>query len=112
MLVNFEKVRFAVAGVGRAILSSAVLSCLLAAACSNGTPSTGTGAHSCADCAQAAACCAAVLAAMGDTTSQCSSSEEICSTLSDITEQREYINGCDAYVMAHAEGDAAPAACQ
>jgi hypothetical protein len=38
---------------------------------------------------------------------QCSSSETVCSSLNDIATQREYINSCDAYLMAHAATDAA-----
>jgi hypothetical protein len=33
---------------------------------------------------------------------QCSSSETVCASINDIATQREYINTCDAYLMAHA----------
>jgi hypothetical protein len=82
------------------------------AACSSSLPSTGTGAHSCSDCAQAAACCQAVLAAMGNTSSQCSTNESVCSSLDDINEQREYIGTCDGYLIDHASADGAPAVCK
>lgn len=80
--------------------------------CSSNLPSTGTGPHSCADCAQTAACCQAVLAAMGNTTSQCSTSETVCASLTDIDEQREYIATCDGILMGQASVDGAPAPCK
>jgi hypothetical protein len=84
----------------------------LVTGCSGGPAPTGSGPHSCADCAQALACCQAVLAAEGQAGYQCSTSDTVCASIGDIEQQREYIAGCDAYVMAHASGDAAPAACQ
>jgi len=71
------------------------------------TPDAG-GSHTCADCIQAAACCQAVLASEGNTTSQCSSSESICSSLP-LDQQAEYVFDCDSYLM-NAPKDAA--ACQ
>jgi hypothetical protein len=103
---------FRVLGTHRSILCLTAALAWQVAACSSSLPSTGTGAHSCADCAQAAACCQAVLAAMGNTTLQCSTSESICATLDDIDEQREYIGTCDGYLMEQASTDGAPTVCK
>jgi hypothetical protein len=48
---------------------------------------------------------------MDATAFQCSSSEMVCASINDIATQREYINTCDGYLMAHA-GTADSAACQ
>ncbi len=58
----------------------------------------GTGPHSCADCAQAAACCQAVQASEGNGTPTCASSETVCQSLS-LDLQREYIFDCDSYLL-------------
>jgi hypothetical protein len=103
---------FRVLGTSRSILCLTAALVWQVAACSNNLPSTGTGSGSCADCAKAAACCQAVLLAMGNTTSQCSTSESICASLGDIDEQREYIGTCDGYLMDQARTDGAPAVCK
>lgn len=67
-------------------------------------PDAGNVAHSCTDCAQAAACCAAMLASEGDTTTQCPQSESMCESLP-LDQQQEYIEDCDA-VLGRAPADA------
>jgi hypothetical protein len=98
--------------LGRAIFClAAAVGWLTVVGCGSGLPSTGTGLHSCADCAQAAACCQAVLTAMDAAAFECSSSEMVCDSIDDLELQRENISDCDAYLMAHA-ATADAAACQ
>jgi len=96
-----------VAERGRAALCLGLIA-FSACAINPSTPDGGAGSHTCADCAQAAACCQAVLASQGNTTSQCSSSEMVCQSQPNEL-QAEYIFDCDSYLM-NAPKDAS--ACQ